>query len=207
MDQNQDITTLGRGGSDTTAVSLEAALEADKCYIFSDVDGIYSADPDLIENAKKLDSISFDEMQEISDAGSEVLHNRCIKIGKDYDLNIIAASTFTDNEGTKIVKKIEGSSIKSIVKNTDMIQYKLTKQGVFDRKETYSVYNELLKNNIPLQHYKSGREIEFYITKNNRNKLENILETVFKDYKYIDSKKVKLSIIGSGITMDSRYMD
>ena len=79
IDKNGDITTLGRGGSDTTAVALQAALNADKCYIFSDVDGIYSADPNMVTIAKRLDEISFDEMQEIADAGAKVLHNRCIK--------------------------------------------------------------------------------------------------------------------------------
>ena len=68
LNQKQDITTLGRGGSDTTAVALQVALKADKCYIFSDVDGIYSADPNMITMAKKLDEISFDEMQEIADS-------------------------------------------------------------------------------------------------------------------------------------------
>lgn len=206
IDNIGNITTLGRGGSDTTAVSLAYALDADKCYIFSDVDGIYSADPKLVENAKKLESISFNEMQEISDAGSEVLHNRCIKIGNEYNLNIVAGPTFTDSEGTKIVKKIEDSCIKSIVKNTDMTQYKITKQGMFDRKDTYNIYNEILKNNIPVEHYKSGKEIEFYIMKNNRNKLEKLLKIKFNDYKFTDTKKVKLTFVGYGITEENKYM-
>ena len=84
INENGDITTLGRGGSDTTAVALQAALKADKCYIFSDVDGIYSADPNMITFAKRLDEITFDEMQEIADAGAKVLHNRCIQIGKKF---------------------------------------------------------------------------------------------------------------------------
>ncbi len=95
LDCNENITTLGRGGSDTTAVALAAALKADKCYILSDVDGIYSTDPNRITTAKRLNEISFDEMQEIADAGAKVLHNRCIQIGKKFDCNIIAKSTFS----------------------------------------------------------------------------------------------------------------
>lgn len=96
IDEKEDITTLGRGGSDTTAVALQVALKADKCYIFSDVDGIYSADPNMITIAKRLDEISFDEMQEISDSGAKVLHNRCIQMGKKFNCNIVAKSTFTE---------------------------------------------------------------------------------------------------------------
>lgn len=206
IDKNNDITTLGRGGSDTTAVAIASAIKADTCYILSDVDGVYSADPKIIKNAKKLDTISFEEMQEISDAGSKVLHNRCIKIGNEFDTKIIAASTFEENKGTQIVKKIEDTSIKSIVKNTNMIRYTLEKPGFFDRKETYEIYTEIIKENIPLEHFRSNDDIEFYTTKENRNKLEKILETKFSQYKYTDSKKIKLSIIGSGINNDNKYL-
>ena len=107
IDEKGEITTLGRGGSDTTAVAISAAIGADKCYIFSDVDGIYSTDPNMITLAKRLDEISFDEMQEIADAGAKVLHNRCIQLGEKFNLNIIAKSTFTDKGGTIVRKKIE----------------------------------------------------------------------------------------------------
>ena len=99
IDDNCDITTLGRGGSDTTAVSVAAALGAEECYIFSDVDGIYSADPHVVKTAKKIDEISYEEMQEISDAGAKVLHDRCIQIGEKFNCNIIALSTFEKNGG------------------------------------------------------------------------------------------------------------
>lgn len=78
-----DITTFGRGGSDTTAVAVAAALKADKCYIFSDVDGVYSTDPNKIQDAKKISELSYEEMQDISNEGAKVLHNRCVEIGKD----------------------------------------------------------------------------------------------------------------------------
>lgn len=105
IDEKEDITTLGRGGSDTTAVALQVALKADKCYIFSDVDGIYSADPNMITMAKRLDEISFDEMQEISDSGAKVLHNRCIQMGKKFNCNIVAKSTFTDKGRNQNLRK------------------------------------------------------------------------------------------------------
>ena len=117
IDENGNITTLGRGGSDTTAVALQAGLNADACYIFSDVDGIYSADPNMITIAKRLKELSFDEMQEIADSGAKVLHNRCVQIGKKFNCNIIAKSTFTDKGGTTICQKIESTEVKSIVKN------------------------------------------------------------------------------------------
>ena len=206
IDDNGDITTLGRGGSDTTAVAIASAIRADKCYIFSDVDGIYSADPRVVEGAKKLENISYEEMGEISDAGSKVLHNRCIKIGQEFNTDIIAAGTFEDSEGTRVVKDIEKSMVKSIVKNTNMIRYILKKPGYFDRKETYEIYMEIISNNISLFHFRSNDDIEFYITKDNRNKLEKILETKFGQYKYEDSKKVMLSIIGYGITNDNKCL-
>ena len=115
-----DITTLGRGGSDTTAVAVAAALGLEECYIYSDVDGIYSADPRAVGNVKKIDEISFSEMQEISDSGAKVLHNRSIQIGERFDCSIIAKSTFQDGEGSKVCKKIETNEIKSIVNNTNI---------------------------------------------------------------------------------------
>ena len=116
INENLDITTLGRGGSDTTAVAIASALNAKKCYIFSDVDGIYTADPNKVKNAKKIQNISYDEMLEISNAGAKVLHNRCIEIGDNFNIPIVTKSTFNNEEGSVISNKIEKNSIKSIVK-------------------------------------------------------------------------------------------
>lgn len=205
INKEQDITTLGRGGSDTTAVALEAALNAENCYIFSDVDGIYTADPNMIEMTKKLNEISFTEMQEIADAGAKVLHNRCIQIGEKYDLNIFAASTFSDNQGTKICKEIEGTKIKSIVKNTKLVLVKMKKKKKSGA-EFFEIYNELLKNNIILEEFKSNGEIAFRILKSEINKLRKILETNFLEYEIEISDIVKLSIIGYGITQDNKVL-
>lgn len=116
FNENLDITTLGRGGSDTSAVAIAAALNAKECYIFSDVDGVYTADPNKIENAKKLSALSYSEMMEISSEGAKVLHNRCAEIGDKFKIPIITKSTFNNKAGTIITDIIEENTIKSIVK-------------------------------------------------------------------------------------------
>ena len=114
--ENLDITTFGRGGSDTTAVAIAAALKAKNCYIFSDVDGVYSVDPNKIKNAKKLSALSYREMLELSSEGAKVLHGRCVEIAEKYKMPIITKSTFNKNAGTVISDIIEENTIKSIVK-------------------------------------------------------------------------------------------
>jgi len=116
INEKGDITTLGRGGSDTTATSLAAALNTKECYIYSDVDGIYSADPSKVKNAKKIDNISSEEMINISSEGAKVLHNRCVEIAEKFNIPIIAKSTFIENNGTIIQNGIEEFTIKNIVK-------------------------------------------------------------------------------------------
>lgn len=98
-----DITTLGRGGSDTTAVALASYLKAEKLYIYTDVDGVYSEDPNINKNAIKYDSISYDKMIEMAKSGAKVLHTKCVEIAKESNVPIIVKSTFVENEGT-IVK-------------------------------------------------------------------------------------------------------
>lgn len=205
FDDFNNITTLGRGGSDTSAVSLAYALDADKCFIFSDVDGVYSADPKIVTSSEKLEKISFDEMQEISDAGAKVLHNRCINVGRQHNLDIIAASTFSDNNGTSIVKTVESSFVKSIVKNDNLTRFTLYKEGSFDRKETYMIYSELLHNNIFLERFRSLIDIEFYVKREDINKVVKILDLF--GYNYTISKFVKLSVIGNGIMSDNKYLN
>lgn len=116
FNENMDITTLGRGGSDTSAIAIAAALNAKECYIFSDVDGVYTADPNKVENAKKLSALSYSEMMEISSEGAKVLHNRCAEIGDKFKIPIITKSTFNNKAGTIITDIIEENTIKSVVK-------------------------------------------------------------------------------------------
>lgn len=116
IDKYNNITTLGRGGSDTTAVAIAKELKAKQCYIYSDVDGIYTADPNKIPNADKLKNISYEEMYELSSEGAKVLHDRCVEIGERFDVPIVTESTFNNKPGTQITHKLECSGIKSIVK-------------------------------------------------------------------------------------------
>ncbi len=116
-----NITTLGRGGSDLSAVAIACALNSDKCEIFSDIDGIYSADPKIIANSKLLDEISYDEMLEASSAGAKVLHNRSVNMAKEYNLKIVSKCTFTDAKGSKVQKGVkEDFDIHFITKKDDI---------------------------------------------------------------------------------------
>ena len=132
INENNEITTLGRGGSDTTAVAIAAALKAKECYIYSDVDGIYSTDPNKIDVAKKIDEISYKEMLEISNEGAKVLHNRCVELGEKYNVPIIAKSTFDNNNGTKISNIIEENKVKSIVKNDNVSRITIVGYGIIN---------------------------------------------------------------------------
>ena len=104
IDKNQDITTLGRGGSDTTAIALAVDLNAQKCEIFTDVDGVYSEDPNKNKNAVRYDKISYDKMLEMSNNGAKVLHNKCVKMAKEKNVKIIVKSTFKEESQGTIVK-------------------------------------------------------------------------------------------------------
>ena len=133
----KDITTLGRGGSDTTAVALAAALEADVCEIYTDVDGVFSADPRVVPNARKLKSVTYDEMLELAASGAKVLHLRCVEYARRYDLPIHVRSSFSTNEGTWVVKKHpEGAEMEQAIISGiahDKSEAKITIVGVPDR--------------------------------------------------------------------------
>ncbi len=208
IDEKQDITTLGRGGSDTTAVALQVALKADKCYIFSDVDGIYSADPNMITMTKRLDEISFDEMQEIADAGAKVLHNRCIQMGKKFNCNIVSKSTFSDTGGTRISQKIETSEIKSIVKNEKLVIVEMKKRQPMKQEEIYDVYENLLQHNIIVEAFqKEETQLQFRMNKVQQNKVQELLEKRYSIYDIKQKDVVKLSIIGYGIIQDNQVLN
>ena len=107
FNENLDITTLGRGGSDTTAIAIAATLEAKNCYIFSDVEGVYSADPNIIKVAKKIPALSYKEMLAMANEGARVLNNRSIEIGEKFGIPIISKSTFNNESGSVISNVIE----------------------------------------------------------------------------------------------------
>ena len=146
INENLDITTLGRGGSDTTAVALAAALEAKNCYIFSDVDGVYTTDPNKIENAQKLAALSYEEMLEISSEGAKVLHHRCVEIGEKFKIPIITKSTFNNKSGTMISDIIEENTIKSVVKK-DVSRISIVGNGIIRNTQMISKVISIIEKN------------------------------------------------------------
>lgn len=152
INEDKDITTLGRGGSDTTAVAIAAALNSSKCLIFSDVDGIYTADPNKISNTKKLDTVSYEEMIEISSEGAKVLHNRCVEIADKHNIPIVAKSTFEEGEGTIISNSsdIEGTLVKNIVKK-EISRISVIGHGIIANDVVYKKIMSIIeKNNLDI---------------------------------------------------------
>lgn len=199
IDEKGDITTLGRGGSDTSAVALAAALGACECNIFSDVEGIYSADPNKISDAKKLDKISYDEMLELSYEGAKVLHTRCVEIGKNFNVPILAKSTFNKNEGTIInstQSRIESSAVKSMVNNNNIFLVTIFTQNL------EKVLKILIENDISFDNLVSSNEISFTINKKDLSLLQDILSDFKATYKNVS----KLSLIGTGISSTSETL-
>lgn len=211
INENKDITTLGRGGSDTTAVALASSLKAKHCYIFSDVDGIYTSDPNKIKTAVKLEELTYEEMLDMSSEGAKVLHNRCVEIGQKFQIPIVARSTFNDKPGTVVSNTIiEDSNVKSIVKNDDIIY-------VTARAESYSVeifnkiYKTLIENDLHVNNLvnSSGNQLEisFTIKSNLFNKFANLLENQlsFITCTYFNISRV--SIIGHGIMNNNEVLN
>lgn len=129
INRYDDITTLGRGGSDTSAVALAASLKADLCQIFTDVDGVYTADPRKVKDAKKLEEITFDEMLELATLGAQVLHNRSVEMAKKYRVNLEVLSSLERLPGTKVkeVTKVEKTLIKGVAKDSDIARISVLK--------------------------------------------------------------------------------
>ncbi len=215
INKKLDITTLGRGGSDTTAMAIAAKIKATACYIFSDVDGVYSADPKKTKVAKKIDNISYSEMIEIADEGAKVLHNRCVEVGQKFNVPIIAKSTFLNNSGTIINNtskdKIEESSVKSIVKNDNLkfVNLKPNNQLSIDRLNR--IYDILIKNELNIENvFKCSNEeqsIYFTMSKTKFNKLSLILEEKYKNFDISCLDITKISVIGNGIMSNNKVLN
>ena len=144
--ENLDITTLGRGGSDTSAIAIAAALKAKECYIFSDVDGVYTTDPNKVPEAKKIPALSYNEMMEISSEGARVLHNRCAEIGDKFKIPIITKSTFNNKAGTIITDIIEENTIKSVIKN-DISRISVVGNGIIRNYEFIRKILDIIQKN------------------------------------------------------------
>ncbi len=200
--EKEDITTLGRGGSDTTAVALAAVLKAKHCYIFSDVDGVYTTDPNKITTAKKLETLSYEEMLEIANEGAKVLHNRCIEIGQKYHVPIVTKSTFHNKPGTILQDKIEDAKVKSIVKNDDII-FANMKYKTYSPKFFYKLFYTLQKGQIGANYFQNNStestDISFTFSSAVLNKFQNLLENELKSFDVKYSNISRIAIIGHGI--------
>lgn len=202
ISDKKDITTLGRGGSDTSAVAIAAAIKADHCYIFSDVDGVYSTDPNKITEAKKIDELSYDEMLHLSNEGAKVLHNRCVEIAKKHDVLIETGSTFNNNTGTIINRKIEESAVKSIVKNDNLFLITL-KNNNYNADMLNKLNYTLLENNIIpsnlVNNSSNVLDISFTIKDSDLNKIQEILGNELSMFNSAFTNISRISLVGYGI--------
>lgn len=210
INPNMDITTLGRGGSDTTAVAIAAKLKASKCYIFSDVDGVYTTDPRQTKVARKINTLSYTEMLDIADEGAKVLHNRCVEVGEKFNIPIIAKSTFNNNNGTIINNKIEGAYVKNIVKN-DNIQYVHITSKDYSLDKFNTIYNSFIEEELNVKNLVNSSEntldISFTIPKAKFNKLANLLENKFPELESSYLNITRISIIGNGIMSNNNVLN
>ncbi|MBR6523861.1 MAG: aspartate kinase [Clostridia bacterium] len=205
-----DITTLGRGGSDTTAVAIAAALHADLCEIYTDVDGVYTTDPRICKNAKKLETVSYDEMLELASLGANVLHNRSVEMAKKYHVNMAVKSSFNKVEGTyvKEADKVEKMMVKGVARDNDVARIAVV--GLEDRPGTaFNIFSKLAKEKINvdiiLQSIGRGgkKDIAFTVNEGNMEKALAIIEEN-KDiigFETLEHRTdvSKVSIVGAGM--------
>lgn len=211
VNRSGDITTLGRGGSDTTAVALAAELKADMCQIYTDVDGVYTADPRIVKNAKKIDEITYDEMLELSSLGAQVLVNRSVEMAKRYNVNLEVLSSFTREPGTtvkEVVSNMEQTKVSGVARDNNVARIALV--GLPDIPgEAYKIFSLLAKNkiNVDIILQSIGRQqtkdISFTITKNNTELAKRVLEEnrdaiEFQEME-INENICKVSIVGAGM--------
>ena len=210
VNKYDDITTLGRGGSDTSAVALAAALHADVCEIYTDVDGVYTADPRFVKNAYKLEDISYDEMLELASLGANVLHNRSVEMAKKYRVKLAVKSSLNKNEGTfvKEVDKVEKMLVRGVTRDNDCARIALC--GIEDTPgKAYQVFALLSKHGISvdliIQSIGNGvkKDISFTVTEGDLDAAVKAIEEN-KDELNIEDIKVrsdvsKVSIVGAGM--------
>ena len=149
INKYDDVTTLGRGGSDTTAVALAAALNADLCEIYTDVDGVYTADPRIVPKARKMPEVTYEEMLEFASLGAKVLHSRCVEMARRYDVNLVVRSSMSEEEGTvvKETTKMEKMLISGVAVDKNIA--KIAVSGMKDNPEsTFKLLNLMAKNGV-----------------------------------------------------------
>ncbi len=209
INKYDDITTLGRGGSDTTAVAIAAALKADACHIYTDVDGVYTADPRIVKNAKKLDEITYDEMLELATLGAQVLHNRSVEMAKKYNVNLEVRSSLERVEGTVVKEaiKMEKMLIRGVAKDNNVTRVSIV--GVPDTPGiAYKIFSLLSakKINVDIILQSVGRDgtkdIVFTVAGDQMEETKEALEAsdILHDAKVtLDNDVTKLSIVGAGM--------
>lgn len=215
ISEGKDITTLGRGGSDTTAVALAAALGAEVCDIFTDVDGVYSTDPRLVPQARKLDVISYDEMLELATLGAGVLHPRCVEVGKQFGVNIHVRSSFNYNTGTMVreVTEMEKVLEQQILVSGVAFDRNVAKVTVFDVPDkpgtAAEIFHALAREHINVDMIIQGAQrnqintISFTISRDDVDRVKEVLSELKKkihmDSAEYDVDVAKVSIVGAGM--------
>ena len=211
VDRNQNITTLGRGGSDTSAVALAAALEADLCQIYTDVDGVYTADPRHVKGARKLDEVTYNEMLELATLGAQVLHNRSVELAKKYNVKLEVLSSFTGHPGTKVkgvAKRTEKTAVSSVAKDKDIARIALV--GVPNEVGTsFKVFSLLAQNHINVDiilqgiGHEEGKDICFTVAEGDLKKAAGLLESHKAELRFArletNADIAKVSVVGSGM--------
>lgn len=209
LNKYDDLTTLGRGGSDTSAVAIAAALRADRCQIFTDVEGVYTADPRKVPNAKKLQEITYDEMLELATLGAQVLNNRSVEMAKKYNVELEVLSSLKRVPGTivKEVTKMEKMLIRGVTKDTDVARISVTKipntPGVafklFDVLAKHKINVDIILQSIGRE---STKDITFTVSKSNADETVECVKNLFdiEDENIIcDTSVAKISIVGAGM--------
>ena len=202
-----DYTTLGRGGSDTTAVAIAAALHADKCEIYTDVDGVYTADPRKVPTARKLDEVTYDEMLELATLGAGVLHNRSVELAKKYGVKLVVRSSLNTNEGTLVR---EGSKMEKMIVSGVAADVDAARVAVIGLKDepgvAFKLFNALAKANINIDMIlqsvgrQGKKDIAFTCSDDDADAAKKIIEEQM-DFEEIDVNKdvAKVSIVGAGM--------
>ena len=211
VDEDNSITTLGRGGSDTSAVALAAVLGADQCDIYTDVDGVYTTDPNICNRARRLNKISYDEMLEMAMTGAKVLQPRSVEMAKKYDVPVYVKSTFSDEGGTLVTKEdkdMEREIVSGITYDRD--QAKITvvhvpdKPGVaatlFTPLSEHNIIVDMIIQNVSLEDF---TDVTFTVSKKDLKEAQNIVqktaETIGAKKVEVDDQVSKVSIIGVGM--------
>ncbi len=210
VNKRDDVTTLGRGGSDTTAVALAAALRADACEIYTDVEGVYTADPRIVETAKKMEEITYDEMLELATLGAKVLHNRSVELAKKYGVPLVVRSSLNKASGTTVkeVTKVEGMLVSGVAvdKNTSRIAILGVKNepGI-----AFKVFDVLAKGNINVDMILQSigrddtKDISFTVDKDHAKEAVALLKENQKRLTIESIKEeknvAKLSVVGAGM--------